>query len=104
MKGTETAKEFEARTRSTPQQYRQSIGKKFVLPSGWKHDKGSQIQAPISWKGDYVVSHRGDESGKGHNVSFRPTGQHHHVGSYPTAQAAFQAADQHAASQKCVTS
>ncbi len=55
---------------------------------------GRAISAPISY-GDthhYVISHRPDE----HTVSYRPPGQHHHVGTYKTAREAKAAAEQHA--------
>jgi hypothetical protein len=37
--------------------------------------------------GDYVVSHRPQE----HTVSFRPPGEHHHVGTFKTKAAATRA-------------
>jgi len=61
----------------------------------WKREPGSSIQAPISHGGDrhhYVISHRPED----HTVSFRPPGEHHHVGSYRTERAAKVAAQQHA--------
>ena len=61
----------------------------------WKKEPGSAVQAPISHGGsahDYVISHRPDQ----HTVSYRPPGQHHHVGSYTTERAAKAAASQHA--------
>lgn len=62
----------------------------------WKKEPGSAVQAPISHGGsahDYVISHRRDQ----HTVSYRPPGQHQHVGSYTTERAAKAAAAQHAA-------
>lgn len=90
--------DFIARNRITPEQHRQLVGADFALPDGWSHDEGSQIQAPISWKGDYTISHRGDveAGGQGHNLSYRPPGEHHHVGRYATAREAFEAAKKHA--------
>lgn len=61
----------------------------------WKREPGSRIQAPISHGGrahHYVISHRPEE----HTVSYRPPGEHHHVGSYRTERDAKAAADQHA--------
>jgi hypothetical protein len=52
------------------------------------------VVAPISY-GDahhYVISHRTGD----HTVSYRPPGQHHHVGSYKTERDAKAAAQQHA--------
>jgi len=62
----------------------------------WKREPGMPgIQAPISHGGDahhYVISHRTDD----HTVSYRPPGEHHHVGSYKTEAEAKVAATQHA--------
>lgn len=66
------------------------------IPVGWSHDTGSKNQAPYSWKGDYVVSHRNGL----HIVSHRPRGEHNHVGEFKTAEEAFQAADSHAKSSQ----
>ena len=87
--------DFIERNRITPEQYQRLVGTDFALPNGWNHDPGCAIQAPISWRDDYVISHRGDETdgGQGHNVSYRPPGQHHHVGKYATAAAAFAAVE-----------
>lgn len=86
--------DFIARNRITPEQHRQLVGADFALPDEWSHDEGSQIQAPISWFDHYVISHRGDiaSGGQGHNLSYRPPGEHHHVGRYATAREAFEAA------------
>lgn len=65
----------------------------------WKRNPGSKIQAPLSYKGHYVISHRENE----HTVSYRPPGQHHHVGTYKTEEEAKKAADAHAASQHSET-
>lgn len=51
----------------------------------WKFHEGAkvngrQVQADLSGSGDYVISHRPGDF----NASYRPTGQHHHVGSWPT--------------------
>lgn len=62
----------------------------------WKREPGMPgIQAPISHGGkthDYVISHRHED----HTVSFRPPGEHHHVGSYRSEHDAKAAAEQHA--------
>ena len=81
----------------TPEQYRQLVGADFALPDGWSHSEGCQIQAPISWFGHYTISHRGDveAGGQGHNLSYRPPREHHHVGRYATAREAFEAARRH---------
>lgn len=57
----------------------------------WKYHEGSEIQAPLSSWGDYVISHRSY-----HTVSYRPPGQHHHVGTFDTAEEAKRAACEHA--------
>lgn len=46
----------------------------------WKFYKGSKVQADLSGSGDYTISHRPGEF----NASYRPTGEHHHVGTYGT--------------------
>ena len=83
------ADDFIERNRITSEQYQRLVGTDFALPAGWKHNPGCAIQAPISWRNDYVIPHRGDEGdgGQGHNVSYRPPRQHHHVGRYATAAA-----------------
>jgi hypothetical protein len=61
----------------------------------WKREPGSRVQAPISHGGKahhYVISHRPEE----HTVSYRPPGQHHHVGSYRSERDAKAAAQAHA--------
>jgi len=58
----------------------------------WESDPGIPgVQAPLSFAKDYVISHRH----KNFNVSFRPPGQHHHVGTYMTLAAAKRAAYEH---------
>jgi len=54
----------------------------------WQKVPGSRIQAALSVCGDYVISHRTRE----YNVAHRPTGEHHHVGTYTTLKAAKSAA------------
>jgi hypothetical protein len=58
----------------------------------WKYRCGSENMAPISFCGDYVISHR---EGR-HILSYRPTGKHIHVGVYATAEEAKRAAVQRA--------
>ena len=63
----------------------------------WKKERGSKNQAPLSHghglrpPHDYVISHRSED----HTVSYRPPGQHHHVGSYASEQDAKAAAQAH---------
>jgi hypothetical protein len=66
---------------------------KKIKKLAWKEDPGSHVQAPLSYAGDYVISHRTDQ----HNVSYRPPGEHHHVGCYKTKAEARAAAERHAA-------
>jgi hypothetical protein len=66
---------------------------KKIKKLAWKEDPGSRVQAPLSFAGHYVISHRTDE----HNVSYRPPGEHHHVGCYKTKAEARAAAERHAA-------
>jgi hypothetical protein len=58
----------------------------------WKSSPGSNIQAPLSWWGDYVISHRPND----YTVSYRPEGHHVHVGSFTTLALAKTAAHEHA--------
>lgn len=58
----------------------------------WKSSSGSNIQAPLSWWGDYVISHRPND----YTVSYRPTGHHVHVGSFTTLALAKAATREHA--------
>ncbi|HSX22545.1 MAG TPA: hypothetical protein VLE97_07215 [Gaiellaceae bacterium] len=66
----------------------------------WKREPGSKNQAPLSHghgvrpPHDYVISHRPED----HTVSYRPPGQHHHVGSYKSERDAKAAAEEHAKS------
>ena len=69
----------------------ESAGRPDVLLD-WKESPGSDIQAPLSGAGPYMISHRKNE----HNVSYRPIGEHHHVGTYTTPEAAKQGAEEHA--------
>jgi hypothetical protein len=50
------------------------------------------LQAPLSSSGHYVISHRPGE----HNVSYRPPGQHVHVGTGKTKAEAKRLAEAHA--------
>lgn len=55
----------------------------------WKSDPGMPgIQAPLSFGGDFVISHRPQNF----TVSYRPPGEHHHVGSFGTLRQAKAAA------------
>lgn len=55
----------------------------------WKFAAGVPgIQADLSYAGDYVISHRREQF----TVSFRPPGQHHHVGTFKTLALAKRAA------------
>lgn len=58
----------------------------------WKRAEGIPgVQAPLSFAGHYTISHRAGE----HNVSYRPPGEHHHVGTYKSAAIARAAASFH---------
>jgi len=66
--------------------------------SRWQHVKGQPgISAAYSYRGDYQVSHRpgfGSQS-ESHTLSYRPSGEHHHIGTFPTAKQAYAAAHAH---------
>ncbi len=62
-----------------------------MQPIKWLSNPGSPIQAPLSYGGDYVISHRTDLF----TVSYRPPGQHVHVAQVKTLKAAKLAAEQH---------
>lgn len=65
----------------------------------WKKESGSAVQAPISHGGDahdYVISHREGQ----HNVSYRPSGKHEHVGTFATEKEAKTAAEAHARGER----
>jgi DNA-binding transcriptional regulator YiaG len=57
----------------------------------WEYNPGCKIQAPLSYWGHYVISHREREF----NVSYRPPGEHHHVGEFETLEEAKSAAIEH---------
>lgn len=57
----------------------------------WLHRDGDAVQAPISYSGGYVVSHRLNR----HILSYRPPNEHHHVGVFETAADAYIAAEAH---------
>lgn len=57
---------------------------KKVPPLRWKRYAGSEIQAPLICAGDYVISCRPQQ----YTVSYRPPGQHHHVGTFVDENAA----------------
>lgn len=57
----------------------------------WLHRDGDAVQAPISYSGDYVVSHRLNR----HILSHRPPNEHHRVGVFETAADAYIAAEAH---------
>lgn len=58
----------------------------------WTYHRRTKNCASLSCSGSYVISHRPGQ----HIVSYRPTGQHHHVGEYQTWQSAKVAAATHA--------
>jgi hypothetical protein len=62
-----------------------------IKPLEWKFSEGSAVQANLSFADDYVISHRPNEF----NVSYRPPGQHHHVGCGKTLLEAEQLAEAH---------
>lgn len=66
---------------------------KRIKKLAWEESPGSHVQAPLSFAGDYMISHRTDE----HSVAHRPPGKHYHVGCYKTKAEARAAAERHAA-------
>ena len=64
------------------------------MSKDWKHIKATAVCAALCVKGDYVISIRNS----GCNVSYRPPGQHIHVGAFPTLREAQKAANKHAES------
>lgn len=63
------------------------------VDDGWEYSPGSRIQAPLSSRWHYVISHRPDEF----TLSYRPPNEHHHVGTFKTLQEAKDAAAEHEA-------
>jgi hypothetical protein len=59
-------------------------------PAGFVN--GALVQAPLSGSGDYTISHRREN----YTLSFRPTGGHYGLGSFPTLREAKDAAEKHA--------
>lgn len=58
----------------------------------WEENPGEPgIQAPLSYCGPYVISHRFAH----HTLSYRPPGEHHHLGAFATAEEAKAAAEAH---------
>ena len=57
----------------------------------WDEWPAENNSAALSTCGDYVISHRPNEF----NVSYRPPGQHHHVGLAMTIEEAKKLADAH---------
>ncbi len=53
---------------------------------------GRKVQDDLSGSGDYTISHHGPGE---FNASYRPTGQHHHVGTYPTLAEAKKGCEQY---------
>ena len=72
------------------------IGKANSGALQWGHTPGSKLSAPVSYSGDYVITHRwtGDLAER-HVLSFRPEGKHVSLGEYPSADAAKKAAEDH---------
>jgi hypothetical protein len=50
----------------------------------WQYREGTEVMAPIWWWGDYVISCRPNR----YILSYRPTGQHKHIGIYDTLETA----------------
>lgn len=62
----------------------------------WEFREGSKICTPLYFAGHYVISHWNE----GHAVenfilSFRPPGQHHHVGQFTSLKDAQNVAERH---------
>jgi len=64
--------------------------------ASWRREKGSSVQAPILWWGDYVIVDRG----KYFNLLYRPQGQHHFLGEFSSLAVAKKAAEGHSHSQR----
>lgn len=73
--------------------YRLKVIPKPTAGCKWRSRRGDKIMTPLSYLGDYTISHRPRDF----TLSFRPTGEHHHVGSYPSLARAKAAAVSHAA-------
>lgn len=50
----------------------------------WRTRRGNAISAPLSYAGDFVISHRHEW----HTASYRPPGKHVHLGVFLTKKAA----------------
>ena len=59
----------------------------------WKSRATEPHMAELSYSGDYVISHRRDNF----TLCFRPTGEHHNLGSFQTLEIAKGTAEVHAA-------
>ena len=57
----------------------------------WKLRKGTKICCPLSFVGNYVISHRPGL----YTISYRPPGHHIHVGTRNNLKAAKQLAELH---------
>lgn len=57
----------------------------------WQENFGSAVQAPLTFGNGYVISHRPNQF----IVSYRPEGQHIHIGEYETLENAKSAAENH---------
>lgn len=57
----------------------------------WEYIPGSNIQAPLSVSGDYVISHRSQQ----YTVSYRPPNTHVHIGTGRFLAEACELAEQH---------
>ncbi len=55
----------------------------------WEFYKGTDVQADLLCAGDYVISLRTDS----YNLSYRPPGQHKHIGEYINLDTAIFAAE-----------
>ena len=73
----------------------------------WKKRRGTKNMAPISYSGPYVITHRSqhvlgptyDSPSKverSFNLHYRPSGEHHYLGTFETLRAAKRAAREHA--------
>lgn len=72
-------------------------------PITWKEDPGCAIQAPLTYGGDYVFSHRyeGLERSPVFCGSYRPKGEHHSMRWFTSIDQAKEAAERHQAGVRC---
>jgi hypothetical protein len=59
----------------------------------WQHTPETKKVTALTFSGDYIISHRPECF----TVSYRPTGQHYHVGQFQNVADGQAAAEEHAA-------